>query len=69
MATTTIAITVDETLRDELDDIAPRGQRSALISEALREYLDRRAAEAAAQWHASLTGDDAATLAAFDATP
>ncbi|WP_281179784.1 hypothetical protein [Actinoplanes subtropicus] len=33
---------------------------------AVREYLGRKRIAAAAAWHASLTGDDAAALEAFD---
>jgi hypothetical protein len=46
----------------------PRGvNRSSVVAEAIREYLDRRAVAAAEAWHASLTGEDAATLAEFNA--
>ena len=34
--------------------------RSAVVADAIREHLDRRAVAGAAAWHASLTGDDAA---------
>jgi hypothetical protein len=34
---------------------------------SIREYLDRKAVAAAAAWHASLAGEDAATFAAFNA--
>jgi hypothetical protein len=40
---------------------------SALVAEAIREYLDRRAVAAARAWHACLTGEDAAAFADFNA--
>ena len=43
------------------------GNRSALVSEAIREYLDRRTVLAASAWPASLAGEDAAAFADFNA--
>lgn len=66
--TMTISITVDDSLGRDLAAEVGGGNRSAVVSTAIREYLDRRNLAAAAAWHASLTGDDAANLAEFDAT-
>jgi predicted transcriptional regulator len=65
----TLSITVDDELdRDLSAAVAGAGEdRSVVVATAIREYLDRRNIAAAAAWHASLTGDDAATLAEFDA--
>jgi Predicted transcriptional regulators containing the CopG/Arc/MetJ DNA-binding domain and a metal-binding domain len=63
-----ISITLDDELSDELNAAAAGGDRSALVAEAIREYLDRRAIIAASAWHASLTGEDAAVFADFNAT-
>jgi hypothetical protein len=41
----------------------------AATARAIREYLDRRIIAAAAAWHASLDGEDAAALAEFDLVP
>jgi len=38
------------------------------VSEAIREYLDRRAVAAASGWHASRTGEDAAAFEDFNTT-
>jgi hypothetical protein len=38
-----------------------------VVAEAIREYLDRQAVAAAAVWHASLEGEDAAAFAEFNA--
>jgi metal-responsive CopG/Arc/MetJ family transcriptional regulator len=65
--TVSISITLDDELSNDLNAAAAGGNRSALVAEAIREYLDRRAVRAAAAWHASLTGEDAAALADFDA--
>lgn len=50
---------LDDELGDDLNVAVAGGNRSALVAEAIREYLDRRAAAAASAWHASLTGEDA----------
>jgi Arc/MetJ-type ribon-helix-helix transcriptional regulator len=65
--TMSISITLDDELGDELNTAVAGGNRSAVVAEAIREYLDRRAIAAAAAWHASLTGDDAAAFAEFNA--
>jgi Arc/MetJ-type ribon-helix-helix transcriptional regulator len=65
--TMSISITLDDELGEELNAAIGGGNRSAVVAEAIRDYLDRRAVAAAAAWHASLTGEDAATLAAFNA--
>lgn len=64
----TLSITVDDDLDRDLAEAVSGRNRSALVAQAVREYLDRRNIAAAAAWHASLTGDDAAALADFDAT-
>jgi predicted transcriptional regulator len=64
--TMSISITLDDDLGRDLNAIAAGGNRSAIVAEAIREYLDRRNVAAAAAWHASLTGEDAAVLAEFD---
>lgn len=66
--TMTLSITVDDELGRDLNAAVAGGNRSAVVAQAIREYLDRRHIAAAAAWHASLTGDDAAALAEFDAT-
>lgn len=66
--TMTLSITVDDDLGRDLTAAVAGGNRSAVIAEAIRDYLSRRNIAAAAAWHASLTGDDAAALADFDAT-
>ena len=66
--TVTLSITVDDDLGRDLSTAVAGGNRSAVVATAIREYLDRRNIAAAAAWHASLTGDDAANLAEFDAT-
>ena len=65
--TITLSITMDDDLGRDLNAAVAGGNRSAFIAEAIREFLDRRNIAAAAAWHASLTGDDAAALADFDA--
>jgi predicted transcriptional regulator len=65
--TMTLSITVDDDLGRDLNAVVAGGNRSALVAQAIREYLDRRNIAAAAAWHASLDGDDAAALAEFDA--
>ncbi|MEO3741988.1 ribbon-helix-helix domain-containing protein [Plantactinospora sp. B5E13] len=65
--TVSISITLDDDLGVELNTAVGGGNRSAVVAEAIREYLDRRAVAAAAAWHASLTGDDAAAFAEFNA--
>jgi len=65
--TVSISITLDDELGRDLNAAVGGGNRSAVVAEAIREYLDRRSIAAAAAWHASLTGDDAAALADFDA--
>jgi predicted transcriptional regulator len=62
-----ITITLDDELGRDLTAAVAGGNRSALVAEAIRDFLDRRRVAAAAAWHASLTGDDAAVLADFDA--
>ena len=64
--TVSISITLDDELGDDLNAAAAGGNRSALVAEAIREYLDRRAVAAASAWHASLTGEDAAAFADFN---
>ncbi|MFY1673583.1 ribbon-helix-helix domain-containing protein [Plantactinospora sp. WMMB334] len=65
--TVSISITLDDDLGAELNTAVGGGNQSAVVAEAIREYLDRRAVAAAAVWHASLTGDDAAAFAEFNA--
>jgi predicted transcriptional regulator len=65
--TMTLSITVDDDLGQDLNNAVAGGNRSAFIAEAIREHLNRRAIAAAAAWHASLEGKDAAALAEFDA--
>jgi predicted transcriptional regulator len=65
--TVTVSITVDAELGRDLDAFVAGGNRSAVVAQAIREYLDRRNIAAAAAWHASLDGEDAAALAEFDA--
>lgn len=64
--TASISITLDDELAHALEAAVAGGNRSAVVAEAIREYLDRRAIAAAQAWHASLSGDDAAALRAFD---
>lgn len=65
--TISISITLDDELGDELNAAVAGSNRSAFVAEAIREYLDRRAVAAAAAWHASLEGEDAAVFAEFNA--
>ena len=65
--TVSISITLDDELGEDLNAATNGGNRSAFVAAAIREYLDRRAVEAAAAWHAALTGDDAAAFADFNA--
>jgi Arc/MetJ-type ribon-helix-helix transcriptional regulator len=65
--TASISITLDDELAHALDAAVAGGNRSAVVAEAIREYLDRHTIAAAQAWHASLTGEDAATLRDFDA--
>jgi len=65
--TIAISVTLDDDLGTELSDAVAGGNRSALVAQAIREYLDSRNIAAAAAWHASLEGDDAKALADFDA--
>jgi hypothetical protein len=65
--TVSISVTLDDDLGDELNTAVAGSNRSAMVAEAIREYLDRRAVAAAAAWHASLTGDDTAAFADFNA--
>ena len=65
--TVSISITLDDELGEELNAAVAGSNRSALVAQAIREYLDRRAVEAAAAWHASLEGEDAAAFAEFNA--
>jgi metal-responsive CopG/Arc/MetJ family transcriptional regulator len=66
--TMSISITLDDDLGEELGAAVAGGNRSALVAQAIREYLDRRAVDAAAAWHASLEGEDAAAFDEFNAT-
>ncbi len=66
--TVTLSITVDDDLGRDLNAAVAGGNRSALVAEAIREYLDRRNIAAAAAWHASLEGADAAALVEFDSS-
>jgi predicted transcriptional regulator len=63
-----LSITVDDELGRDLNAAVAGGNRSAVVAQAIREYLDRRHIAAAAAWHAALTGEDAAALAEFDST-
>ncbi len=65
--TVSISITLDDELSDDLNAAVAGGNRSAIVAEAIREYLDRCAIAAASAWHASLTGEDAAVFADFNA--
>jgi metal-responsive CopG/Arc/MetJ family transcriptional regulator len=60
-----ISVTLDDDLGADLDEEVAGGNRSALVATAVRELLDRRRAARAAEWHASLTGDDAEAFKAF----
>jgi len=62
-----ISITLDDEVGAALNAATAGGNRSAIVAEAIREYLDRRAVSAATAWHASLTGEDAAAFAEFNA--
>jgi len=61
-----VSVTLDDDLGADLDAEVAGGNRSAVVATAIREYLDRRRVEAAAAWHAGLTGADAEAMAAFD---
>jgi metal-responsive CopG/Arc/MetJ family transcriptional regulator len=65
--TVSISITLDDELGEELNAAVAGSNRSALVAQALREYLDRRAVAAADAWHASLEGEDAEVFAEFNA--
>ncbi len=65
--TVSISITLDDDLGDDLDAAAADGNRSDLVAAAIREYLDRQAVGKAAAWPASLTLEDAAAFADFNA--
>lgn len=65
--TVSISITLDDELGEELNAAVAGSNRSALVAQAIREYLDRRAIAAAEAWHASLEGEDAAVFAEFNA--
>ncbi|WP_127497370.1 ribbon-helix-helix domain-containing protein [Actinoplanes solisilvae] len=65
--TVSISITLEDDLGSELNTAVGGGNRSAVVAEAIREYLDRRAVAAAVAWHASLSGEDAAAYAEFNA--
>lgn len=65
--TVSISVTLDDDLGDELNAAVAGSNRSAMVADAIREYLDRRTVTAAAAWHASLTGEDAAAFADFNA--
>jgi len=62
-----MTMSISVTLDDELNAAVAGNNRSAFVAAAVREYLDRRAVAAAADWHASLTGEDAAVFADFNA--
>jgi Arc/MetJ-type ribon-helix-helix transcriptional regulator len=62
-----ISVKLEDDLSRDLDREVAGGNRSAFVAEAIRDALDRRRVAAAARWHASLAGEDAAALAAFDA--
>ena len=64
--TINISVTLDDDLGRDLDEAVAGGNRSALVAAAIREHLDRQRVQAAAAWHASLTGADAEALDAFD---
>jgi predicted transcriptional regulator len=65
--TMSISVTLDDELGAALNAAAAGGNRSSVVAEAIREYLDRKAVAAAAVWHASLEGEDAAAFAEFNA--
>jgi Arc/MetJ-type ribon-helix-helix transcriptional regulator len=65
--TMSISVTLEDELGAALNAAVAGGNRSSVVAEAIREYLDRRAVEAASVWHASLTGEDAAAFAEFNA--
>jgi metal-responsive CopG/Arc/MetJ family transcriptional regulator len=65
--TVSISITLDDELGEELNAAVAGSNRSSFVAEAIRDYLDRRAVAAAAAWHASLEGEDAAVFAEFNA--
>src|SRR5262249_18257626 len=65
--TVSISITLDDELGEELNAAVAGSNRSAFVADAIRDYLDRRAVAAAAAWHASLEGEDAAVFAEFNA--
>jgi len=65
--TMSISITLDDELGADLNAAVGGGNRSALVAEAIRDYLDRHAVAAANAWHASLTGEDAAAFEDFNA--
>jgi metal-responsive CopG/Arc/MetJ family transcriptional regulator len=65
--TVSISITLDDDLGDELNEAVAGSNRSALVAQAIREYLDRRAVEAANAWRATLEGEAAAVFAEFNA--
>jgi metal-responsive CopG/Arc/MetJ family transcriptional regulator len=65
--TVSISVTLDDDLGNELNTAVGGGNRSAVVAEAIREYLDRRAIAAATAWHATLDGEDAAAFAEFNA--
>lgn len=65
--TVSISITLDDELGEELNAAVAGSNRSAFVAEAIRGHLDRRAVAAAAAWHASLDGEDAAVFADFNA--
>jgi metal-responsive CopG/Arc/MetJ family transcriptional regulator len=60
-------VSISINLDDELNPVVAGSNISAFVAEAIREYLDRRAVAAAATWHASLEGEDAAVFAEFNA--
>jgi metal-responsive CopG/Arc/MetJ family transcriptional regulator len=65
--TVNMPVNLDGELGNGLNVAAAGSNRSALVAEAIREYLDRRTVAAAATWHASLEGEDAAVFAEFNA--
>ena len=49
MTADTISVTLDPDLRRDLDEEVADGDRSAVVSQAIREYLDRKRIVAAAE--------------------
>jgi predicted transcriptional regulator len=62
-----ISVTLDSQLVADLSAAAVGGEPSAVVADALREYLDRRTAAATHDWHTSLGRTDAAAFDDFNA--